>query len=338
MLGFVALGATAVVGCSGDEGGDDGPSAGTGGAGTSTGGKAGGGAGNPTGGSPGALAYKPCDEAQRLGGFEVNLKSGAVQGQVLNGVVPSRVPLEIDTEGECRLLQGKNLFCDPACTSSQTCGDAGSCVPTPLGQNVGAVVVSGVRTTAGASEITLEPTGSNFYSTRATLAEPPFEPQAAVTLTAAGSAFASAFSLRGEGISPLEVPDEPITVQAGTALPLRWAAPTNATAAKLEIRLQFNLHGSTTAAFIVCDVADDGSFDVPSGLVDELLSRELSGFPTVVLTRKTADSIAAGPGCIDFSVASQVSRALEVPGITSCNEDGDCEPGQVCIHPQLVCE
>jgi hypothetical protein len=74
-------------------------------------------------------------------------------------------------------------------------------------------------------------------------------------------------------------------------------------------------------------------------LIDDLLDRELSGFPTVALARRTADSVKVGAGCVDFVVSSDKTRGLEVPGVTSCNEDADCpEPGQVCKHPQLVCE
>jgi hypothetical protein len=344
-----ALGAAALTlglalsGCSSDDSGDD-PNPATGGNASATGGtqNASGGAsssgGSSAGGNTGALAYRPCDEGKRYGGFEVSLKNGAVQGQVLNGVVPSYVPEELGAQGECRLLQGKNLFCDPACGSSESCNDDGTCRPTPLGQDVGTVTVTGARTSTGETEIVLAPTASHFYSTRATLAEPPFEARAPLTLTATGSALVPAFSLRGEGVEKLSVPDDPIVVQAGMPLALRWAAPAGATAAKVEINVQFNLHGSSTAAYIDCDVADDGSFDVPKELIDDLLGRELSGFPTVVLTRKTADSLAVGSGCLDFAVTSQVSRALEVPGISSCNVDEDCEPGQVCLHPQLVCE
>jgi hypothetical protein len=343
-LGVVALALTgsALGGCGSDSGGSDAtggsPPSATGGTSSASGGASSTG-GSPAGGSPGALTYQPCDEAKRFGGFEVSLKNGAVQGQVLSGVVPSYVPEVLGTQGECRLLQGKNLFCDPACGSSEACGEDGTCSPIPLGQDVGTVKVSGARTSTGETEIVLMPTASHFYSTRATLAEPPFDARAPLTLSATGSAFVPAFSLRGEGLEALAVPSDPIVVQAGTPLALRWTAPAGATAAKVEINVQFNLHGSSTAAYIDCDVADDGSFDVPKELIDDLLGRELSGFPTVVVTRKTADSLAVGTGCLDFSVTSQVSRALEVPGITSCNVDEDCpEPDQTCVHPQLVCE
>jgi hypothetical protein len=345
-LGLVALALMGIApsACGSDDSGGN-PTDATGGNASATGGAQNGGGGgsstsggSPAGGNVGELAYRPCDESERYGGFEVSLKNGAVQGQVLNGVVPSYVPEELRVQGECRLLQGKNLFCDPACGTGQACDDGGMCIAIPLGQDVGTVKVSGARTSTGATEIVLAPTASNFYSTNATLAEPPFEARAPLTLSATGSAFAPAFSLRGEGIEALDVPDDPIVVEAGMPLALRWAAPSGATAAKVEINVQFNLHGSSTAAYIDCDVADDGSFDVPKELIDALLERELSGFPTVVLTRKTADSLAVGSGCLDFFVTSQVSRALEVPGVSSCNVDEDCEAGQVCIRPQLVCE
>jgi hypothetical protein len=314
-------------GCSGDD--DGGPAATAGAAGMAS---------TPGGPGPTDLSYNACAESGDFGGFEVEITSGAVQGQVFDGVFPSRVPADLRTVGDCRLRQGQNLFCDPACGASQVCGEDGTCSPSPAAKNIGAVVVSGAKTSAGASEISLEPTASQFYATRATLAEPPFAPGDPVTLNAAGSEYLPAFSLRGEGIAPLVIPEGDIAVEAGKPLALRWDAPPNKTAARVEIKLQFNLHGSTTAAFIDCSVADTGAFDVPAELVDELLSRELSGFPTATFARRTADSRAAGSGCIDFLVSSRVTRALSVPGISSCNEDEDCAPGQTCTRPRLVCE
>ena len=265
----LALLGTALGGCASDDSGGGPPDA-TGGTASATGGASSSG-GSQAGGNSGVLAYRPCAEADRYGGFEVSLKNGAVQGQVLDGVVPSYVPDQLAVQGECRLLQGKNLFCDPACGTSQVCGRGRMCRPTPLGQDVGTVTVRGARTSTGASEIVLEPTASHFYSTRATLAEPPFEARAPLTLSATGSAFLPAFSLRGEGVEALSVPADPIVVEAGMPLALRWAAPAGATAAKVAIKVQFNLHGSSTVAYIGCDVADDGSFDVPKELIDDLL-------------------------------------------------------------------
>jgi hypothetical protein len=228
------------------------------------------------------------------------------------------VPVEVRRVGACVLLEGKSLFCDPACVSMQTCGDDGACHPTPLGQSVGDVVVTGARTAAGASEIRLEATTTFQYQTNATLAEPPFDPGAPVSLTASGMGSVAAFALRGEGLAPLDVPDVPIKVEASKALSLGWTPPPSPTKARVEIKLQFNLHGATTAAYLECSADDTGAFDVPAEMIDELLSRELSGFPTLTMTRRTADSVSIGAGCVDFSVSSRVSRELEVPGIKSC--------------------
>lgn len=286
----------------------------------------------------GELEYTPCAESESFGGFELDLSTGAVQGQVFDGVTPSRVPAELRSVGQCRLRQGRNLFCDPACGAGQVCTEDGTCKPAPSPKSVGAVVVSGARTTAGAAQISLEPTPSQFYTTRATLADPPFAPGDALALDASGSDFAQAFSLRGEGLSAFVTSPDEVPVTANRPLSLRWEPPLNTTAARVEIKVQFNLHGSTAAAFLDCSVPDTGAFDVPAELVDELLSRELSGFPTVTLTRRTADSIRVGEGCVEFLVFSRESRGLLVPGITSCSKDADCGPGQVCTQPRLVCE
>jgi hypothetical protein len=42
-------------------------------------------------------------------------------------------------------------------------------------------------------------------------------------------------------------------------------------------------------------------------------------------------------GRVDLVVSSDVERALEIPGLTSCNGDEDCPDGRKC-RTDLKCE
>src|SRR5690349_7090821 len=64
------------------------------------------------------LAYKPCDKAERVGAFSVELADTytAVSGSVAEEVLAADVPELVKTLGNCRLERQRNLFCDPACS------------------------------------------------------------------------------------------------------------------------------------------------------------------------------------------------------------------------------
>jgi hypothetical protein len=115
--------------------------------------------------SPSAAAYTPCDAAVRVGEFAIELGEGftALEGRVRDAVIPANVRAVTAESGRCKLLQGRSLFCDPACGASQTCGEGGVCIAFPTAKSVGAVTVSGLSTA-----LTIMPTAVNFYSNGAT--------------------------------------------------------------------------------------------------------------------------------------------------------------------------
>ena len=101
-------------------------------------------------------------------------------------------------------------------------------------------------------------------------------------------------------------------------------------------------HHGGGAARIDCDVPDTGSAKIPAGLIKELLDRGSAGFPQLLLTRLTADSVNIAPGCVDFLVSSSFKHALMVDGEVSCTcdntdpscgkgtDDVPCPTGQTC--------
>src|SRR3954466_1022015 len=133
--GFVIF----VVACS------SGSSSGTGGSGGSPAGT--GGTGVP---AATALAYKPCDQAMRLGGLSVELKRNegstpytAVTGAVKNAADPGAAWRELMKDGDCRLLVGAPP-CSAACESGKVCNGANACVAEPLTQDTGTLTVTGL--------------------------------------------------------------------------------------------------------------------------------------------------------------------------------------------------
>ena len=60
-------------------------------------------------------------------------------------------------------------------------------------------------------------------------------------------------------------------------------------------------------------------------------------FPTVIVTRSAVGSVSTSAGRINLKVYGYVERAIELSGLTSCNEDADCASGQKC-QDDLTCK
>jgi hypothetical protein len=347
-----ALIGISLLGCSSDDGGDDGAAGGSGTAGSSsgsggsnatggssTGGSSSGGSssgGSSTGGSSGggSLAYQPCALDARVGTFTIELGDGytAVTGSVRDAVQPSDVPDLVSEEGSCRLYEQRNLFCDPPCGSGTTCGEAMACVASPSNQSVGTVSVSGL-----AVPLEMMPSGVNSYTNPAIpeLPHPGFSEGADIVLSATGGAYAP-LELHGRGISALELEGESLTVVEGQPLAVRWMPPGQVNGQMVHLTFEFNRHGGTPT-WLECDAPDTGSFDVPAALVSALLELELSGWPTLAATRRTVDSRMLAPGCVELRVVSSVTIDLKLPGVTSCDSENPCPSPQVC-QANLLCE
>ncbi|MDP6945307.1 MAG: hypothetical protein QF464_14260 [Myxococcota bacterium] len=272
------------------------------------------------------LVYAPCSEAERVGGFRITLADDytGVDGHVLDGIVPANVPDEVQVDGACRLLRAVSLYCDPACVPGETCGAQGACIPYPERSSVGLVTITGL-----VDALSMEAKWGNNYTNPGSMAHPGYEAAADIALTAEGGDF-EAFSLRGFGVEAL-VPSgaSEVVIEAGESIDLSWTPPTVDGPVKVHLELNLNNHGSTSA-WIACDVGDTGSFTVPATLLDALYAIGVSGFPSLVMSRRSVDSVTISPGCVDLVVVSEQDVSVEIDGITSCTSDQQCPPQQTC--------
>lgn len=274
----------------------------------------------------------PCPDDTRVGGFTIALQAEftSVQGQVANAVVPLDVPVVDAEEGPCRLLRPPSLFCDPGCPVGQTCGPDG-CVPQPAAIDLGPVRVDGL--TAPVELTARAPVW--FYTFRGDLPHPGFAEGDAIRLHGEGTEGIDPFTLRGEGVAPLMVDGDTLPLDRGVDAALTWTPPAADGPAQVHVELNIANHGGTPAR-IECITEDDGAFAIPAALVDRLLDLGYSGFPSVVLTRRTVDRVELAPGCAELRVESAAALDVAIEGLTSCSDDDDCPAGETC-QPDLTC-
>lgn len=282
------------------------------------------------------IPYEPCAVENAVGQFLVTLDAEftSVEGKVEDGVTPSLIPSELQREGECRLVTLPNLLCNPECTpSTQTCGQNNQCLPLPQAHDVGTVTVTGL---ARAVEMTPNATTGNYRPGPPALPHPGFAPGADLRVSTSGGDY-EPFQLRGWGISVLDVPN-PINVSEGQPATITWAPPADPGPARVYAELNVNNHGSSNTK-IECDFADTGTGVIPASLVDALIARGATGFPTITLARRTATSVDIAPGCVQFLVTSGGEFDVTLSGLISCNDDDSvCPQGQTCKPIERYCE
>ena len=287
----------------------------------------------PDDGSP--LSYQPCPAGQRVGGFVIDLTDEytSVGGKVFDAIAPRDVPVEVTSQGDCQLFTTPVMQCNPACDpSSQVCGAGNQCLPQPAARDLGKVTVRGLLV-----PLQLEPnrvTKAYTNPASAQLPQPGFEPGARLSLSSSGGDYAP-IDLRGWGVSLLQGVSNPVAVQAGRDVPVSWQPPEDPGPARVHLNLNINHHGSSSN-WIECDVPDSGSASVPAGLVDELLARGQSGFPTLTVTRRSASSTQIEPGCIELLVSSETVSDVQLDNFQSCSRASECSPGQAC-GPEFFC-
>jgi len=285
------------------------------------------------------IEYAVCDPGINVGGFRIDLAAdnpvakqfSSVSGKVENGVVPLNVPLMEDSAGDCQLLKSPSFSCDPSCSANETCGPDG-CVPYPEGQDVGTVSIMGLK-------VPLEMTpsaSSKSYSNPASamLPHPATDVGANIVLSASGGTYE--FEIRGVGIAPIKVAEEPIRVAANQPVVVSWDAAAAGAPSRVVLNLNIDNHGST-AARIRCETADDGEAEIPASLVDALLEKGFSGYPTLAIRRQFSSTASIAPGCIELLVVSELVSDVQIDGLTSCGDNADCEAGQTC-QEDLTCK
>jgi hypothetical protein len=267
----------------------------------------------------------------RLGGFEVAIyeANSSVSGSVMNGTVPSDIPDLISTVGDCRLLKRRNLICVEPCESNQTCSESLSCIPSPLGQDLGTVVVRGLEEYV--SMLPVVP-GNLYFDT--ILPHPVVQPGNAVFLKT-GDGYIGVVRMYGIGVEQLVLTDEQWLIENNKPLSIHWTAPTEAARSRLFISFNIDQHGISPGR-IECDFEDDGEAEIPLQLINQLRGLGISGFPNGMATRRTIDSVSVEDGCVDFAVMSPKAAKVRVAGYTPCNTDFDC-PNHDCNETIGLC-
>jgi hypothetical protein len=260
----------------------------------------------------------------------------SVLGKIYNGPVPEQIVWEeSSSEGSCTLLKPRVPFCATSCGGSAVCVEDDTCQAYPTAQAVGTVTVNGVETEAGATQFTMDPVANNYQPVGVTLKYPAFAEGDAISLAAAGSAFADAFTLAATGIDTLELLNDSITLDGTNAIALSWTPAAQASASKVHVLFDVSHHGGSKGK-IECDLADTGSYTISATFSAKLLALGAAGFPTIILTRRASDSATLDAGRVDLIIASKVEKAVVIPGVQSCNDDDDCTSPETC-QDDLTC-
>ena len=248
-----------------------------------------------------------CDLDKKIGVFEVAQRElyAAVSGQVADGVVPTTILEELETNGDCVLWRQVNPFCDPPCEAGSACDFDGSCIPYPANQSVGTVTVSGL-----VQEVEMEPNPVKSYQDTS-LPNPPFESGSAVLLTAGGDELES-FRLDGFGVGTLKVDSSEWIIVEGEPLEIAWT-PEDDGPGRILATLNIDQHGNSPVT-MHCDLPDTGSATIPAALLELLIDYGLSGAASGNLFRRTVDSVDISAGCVELLVTSHVSTNLSVEG------------------------
>lgn len=248
-------------------------------------------------------------------------------GKVYDGPVPEAIVWETQQEEDgCTLRTPRYPFCDPACGSG-VCTEDDTCTASPSAKSVGKLTLEGLSAEVGdGGVLTVSPAGTTYTSTG--LPYPAFEEGAELTLSAAGAAL-PAFSVTSHGIAPLTLTGGPYVLRDGEPLALEWTKAAADAESRIQIKLDISHHGGTKGK-IECDVPDDGALTISADMVDALKALGVAGFPTVMVTRSSVGSVSTASGRIDLRVYTYVEQSIEIPGLVSCSEDGDCPSGQSC--------
>ncbi len=275
----------------------------------------------------------PCDLADRRGGFVVEAYEdySIVDGKVEDGTVPLSVLEQVLADAGCRLMKRNNPFCDPPCAADETCDHDGTCIPYPEPLDLGTVTVSGLS-----EPVSMEPVmpGYSYFDT--SMPHPAFEPMALVTLKTSGGAL-DPFGLHGVGVHPLTVAGEGWVVEEGQPLAVAWTPPDGASRSTVDLRLNIDQHGISPIT-VWCEFEDDGAGEIPATVIQGLFDAGVSGFPNGALSRRTADSVMVGGGCVDLSVASPRVVDVDVAGYIPCDGEEDCPEGLDCNLDTGLCE
>jgi hypothetical protein len=155
-------------------------------------------------------------------------------------------------------------------------------------------------------------------------------------LSASGAGQLAPFQLFGRGSEPLV--DAPSwQLESGQDLSIEWPAPASGVETTVLVELTIDQHGASPLS-LSCEFPDTGSAAVPAALIDRMIDSGVSGFPNGRITRRTADHVEVGAGCVDLLVGSPLAASISLAGYTPCNDADDCPSGQGCNLVLERCE
>jgi hypothetical protein len=261
-----------------------------------------------------------------LGSFSVGLEaasaeraaSTSVLGKLYSGSYPKEeIETPIASGSGCTVYKYSLHSCiEVECSSSQRCAGNEDCrdVPRPVG--VGDVSVTGFD--AGPLTLSLV---NNVYQYAGNITYPGIADGAALTLTASGGHY-PAFTITSSGVAPMVLRANSHSASEDSPLLVEWEVGQN-NAARVSIVLNLTRHGGS-AGYLECDAPDSGSLTIPANLLKTLFDLGVAGFPQLVATRQTQGVVAAPGGQIALNVAAYAVQTLNIEGLCSCNDSGDC--------------
>lgn len=276
-----------------------------------------------------------CDLENDYGGFVVEdyEEYAIVSGSIADGVVPITVLELIDSDGDCEVKRRNNPFCDPSCESGEACDFDGSCIPYPVNQDLGVVTVLGLDGGDVAMEAVVP--GNTYFNT--SLPYPAFTSGDLIELQMPSGTYGPV-TMFGVGVDQLNALDKEWQVESGHDLIVTWDPPTSdVVRSEVTLRINIDQHG-TSPSSVYCTFEDDGEGTVSAAVVQKLVEVGVSGFPSGLLVRRTADKTETGDGCADFEVSSRRDVAVDVVGYTPCISTNDCPDGQECNLELQICE
>jgi hypothetical protein len=281
---------------------------------------------------------KPNSTAASYGTFRIQLipenKSmndpayTSVLGAMYDGPSPPNIIFqEVKSSGVCKLMKAVTPFCSQNCGLGYKCIADDSCMAEPKAIEVGKVTLTGLKYDNKLTPVVMEPLKGNYQMVGVTLDYPPWAEGDTITLAAAGSAAAAAFTLKARGITPLEVLNNEIVLEDGKPITLQWKPPTVHGVSTISVQINISYHGGTKAE-IQCECEDNGSLTIPGSMLNDLKSYGIAGYPRVDITRKSVgyDEISKAKVIIEC----MVTRILTIPGVVSCDRNEDC-PNQNCV-------
>jgi hypothetical protein len=255
-----------------------------------------------------ALYGQECPLEERIGYVEAFSRDGYnfVNAAILDRIITTSVLEELESLGDCRLLERVAPECTPKCIpQSEQCSLDEECVPQEVQQDVGTLYVAGLN-----YDLTINPNANNAYnkwSNGGGLPDGPIFTDGAAIAAHAAEGMYGPFTLQGHGVAPMVMVDPPVYVYADEDLTLEWETSDGPG----EIFVQVSLENHATTPFTIkCLVEDAGAIAVPAVYVNKLLDALEEGTIAVSVQRRTVDAEYFKTGCIEFQVYSDWTEDL----------------------------